>query len=111
MKNYEAKWEYLTNKHSYRCPIQKEKQGKDLFIEMFVQDLHHLCHNTKWRREKYPLFLDSILNLRPVSHNYHLRFGSWGKITDYQAEKYEKFLERHPKIAEWVNNPVGELWN
>ena len=107
IKWYENKWKYLVRKHGATCPIQQERnpEGK----RHIVTDMHHLCHNTKWRREAFPLFLNSLLNFRPVSHAYHLKFGSWGKITDYQAQKYEKFLQRHPKIAEWVNCP-GEQY-
>jgi hypothetical protein len=77
---------------------------------MPVTDLHHLCHNTKWRRKKFPLFLNSIFNLRPVSNSYHLAYPSWGKITDYQAEKYELFLRKHNIINYWVNNPTKDRY-
>jgi hypothetical protein len=68
-----------------------------------VTELHHRLHNTKVNKKKYPLFLNSMLNLMPVCNMYHLTNPSYGKITDYQADKYERFLERHPKICAFVN--------
>ena len=102
MKNYEEKFNFLIRKYGIRCPIAAEKGGQ---VDI-VTDLHHLCHNTKWRRKKFPLFIDSILNLRPVSNKHHLANGSWGKISDTKAEKYERFLNKHPGISNFVNNPI-----
>lgn len=66
-------------------------------------DLHHKFHNTKWRRKKCPLFIDSLLNLELVHHECHLQHGGLaGSIGDFQAVKWERFLERHGKIAGWV---------
>ena len=100
MENYDEKVDYLEDYQKGKCAIA----GKQLTFAS--ADLHHLCHNTKWRRNKFPLFLNSILNLRLVDHITHLNNGSALKISDLQAEKYEKFLERHPMISQWVNNPV-----
>ena len=102
MDNFEAKWEYLVVHYGSYCPIAEENNRIAI-----VTDLHHLCHKTKWRIKKYPLFIHSMLNLRPVSNHWHLKYPSWGKITDFQAEKYERFLEKHKKISDFLNNPVA----
>ncbi len=102
MDNYQAKIVFLNIHQSGQCAIS----GIELFDSK--PDLHHLTHNTKWRRKKFPLFLNSILNLRIVDHIQHLQNGSALKISDMQAEKYEKFLERHPRMSEFVNNPIIE---
>ena len=39
----------------------------------------------------------------PVNHDYHMNHPSFGIITDYQAQRIESFLQRHPRICEWVN--------
>jgi len=101
MKNYDSKFKYLWEHQKTLCAMT----GKWLSHSSKV-DMQHCCHQTKWRRKKFPLFIDSILNLRLVDHSYHLTHGSELKIYDLQAEKYEKFLERHPMISQWVNNPV-----
>lgn len=97
--NYNIKKEYLLKRQYFLCPIDGiSLSGNN------NSDLHHKCHNTKWRRKKFPLFLNSLLNLVAVDHLSHMQNPSAFKIHDIQAEKYEKFLERHPKISEWVNN-------
>lgn len=98
---YEDKWDYLVSKYGNRCPIGAEKDE----AWQQVTDLYHRCHNTKWRREKFPLFLNSLLNLMPVSNRYHLKFPSYGKISDMQAEKWQKFLSNpiHWKCKMFVN--------
>ena len=103
--HYENKWNYLVKKHTNLCPIAWDRGN----MRAQVEDLHHLCHPSEWRRRSFPLFLNSLLNLRPVNHSWHLKFGSWGKIHDLKAQQYERFLERHPAIAEWVNSP-GEYY-
>ena len=104
MRNYINKFYYLIDKQNHRCAISGELLQSSNGI-----DLHHLCHNTSWRRKKFPLFLNSLLNLRAVDHLQHLSNGSALKISDMKAEQYEDFLKRHPKISEWVNNPKENL--
>jgi len=99
--NYTQKWEYLIKKNGPYCPVQRDKGDES--SPLLCTDLHHRCHNTKWRLKKFPLFMNSLLNLLPVSNFFHLKYPSNNKITDFQAEKYERFLERHPKISEFVN--------
>lgn len=118
MDNYEIKWEYLTNKYGHRCPIWEEKKHINPAWHMpkFVTDLHHPLHNTKTNRKLYPLLIDSVINLIPVENGEHLNNGSWKpahlpKVLDGEwARKWERFLEKHPKIAKWVNCPEGRLF-
>ena len=101
MKSYQDKFIYLADRQSWVCPIALEKNK---LAE--VTDLHHYrCHNTRPNRKKYPLLIDSLLNLVAVNNAYHLSNGSWGRASDLECERIEKFLERHPKIAKWVNDP------
>ena len=70
-----------------------------------LPDLHHKCRKHKWRIKKFPLFIHSILNLELLHHTCHLsKDGS--HISDMQAERKERFLERHKKIAKWLNNQL-----
>ena len=98
--NYQQKFDYLCFRQDFLCAISNG------LLYPSNTDLHHLMHNNKWRRNKFPLFLNSVLNLRAVDHDEHLKHPSSLKIHDLQAEKYERFLERHPMISEWVNNPI-----
>jgi len=101
MDNYLSKMSYLIKHQKNYCAIS----GKTIY-DTSVIDLHHRSHNEKWRRKRFPLFLNSILNLQAVDHVEHLQNGSANKIHDLKAEQYEKFLERHPSISEFVNNPI-----
>jgi hypothetical protein len=74
--------------------------------EKMITDLHHRVHKSKWRIKVYPLFIDSLLNLVGMNNSNHINNNSRFKITDLKAEKYQRFLENHPKIAKFVN---GEL--
>lgn len=38
-----------------------------------------------------------------VNHDYHMMWPSFAKINWLEAEKRQKFLERHPLIARAVN--------
>jgi hypothetical protein len=98
MINYEGKLVFLARRKNWMCPI-----AASMGRPAQAQELHHKCHNTRINRKKYPLFIDSLLNLLAVNHSYHMIKPSWAKITDYQAGKYEAFLRRHPKIAMFVN--------
>ncbi len=67
-------------------------------------DLHHRCRKHKWRIKKWPLFIHSLLNLELLHHTCHLsKDGS--HISDLQAERYETFLQKHKKSADFVNSP------
>ena len=98
MKNYHAKLIYLFDKQRGICPIAKAHYGHAL-----PNELHHRIHNTKVNRRLYPLFINSIWNLMAVDHNYHMMYGSFGKISVLEATKREAFLERHPMIAAAIN--------
>jgi hypothetical protein len=98
--NYTEKSSYLYNKQSGLC-IGCNKpllNGEKI-------DFQHRAHNSDWRREKFPLFIDSLLNLALMHNSCNTtKHRSAGKISDFNAEKYERFLERHPIISDFVNN-------
>jgi len=97
---YEKKWQYLNWHQKGRCPIAWEKDGEIVMLH----ELHHAgIHDTKLNRKRWPLLIDSLLNLKLVNHNYHMMWPSWGRISDLEADRKERFLERHPKICEFVN--------
>jgi len=98
--HYEKKFWYIYKHQSGRCVI-----GSSENWILPMDALHHKLHNTKVNRKKYPLFIHSILNLVGVFNALHLVRGSWGRITDIEAQKYEDFLIRHPNICNFVNNP------
>lgn len=100
---YVEKWDYLTSrKQGHICPIAYEKSN----ILAPVTDLHHAgIHNIKWVRDKYYLVVHSLLNLIPVSNHFHLKYGSYGKRSEMEIEKWQKFLENpiHWKCKVFVN--------
>ena len=95
---------YLDKHQKNRCPIAKEKINPKHWSVYLPSQLHHAgVHNTKVNRQKYPLFIHSLFNLKLVNPNLHMQFGSWGKISYREADKRERFLERHPAICKFVN--------
>jgi hypothetical protein len=103
IENYEIKKAYLYKKYSGHCI------GCNNVLQYRYVQLQHRCANHKWRREAYPLFLNSLLNLAPIcSHCNCYAHRSAGLISEYRANKYEAFLsqERHKKCKNFVNNLV-----
>lgn len=102
---YEAKWLYLIDRQKRKtgmiyCPIFYEE--KKLYQP--PDAIHHtLVHDTQINEMRYPRLLNSLLNLTPVFNAMHMWRGSWGKISEFQADKIERFLERHPQASEFVN--------
>jgi len=96
---YKAKFSYLYIRQNGLCPIAKE-YGRGAKPNA----LHHKLHNTIENKKAFPLFINSIFNLVAVNNDWHLKNGSWGRMTEREAAKWERFLERHYKIAEWGNS-------
>lgn len=101
--NYQRKMHYLSRRNGGHCVIA-EAHG----AWAPITDLHHRHARSKWARRKFPLFIDSLWNLLPVNNKWHLRYGSFARISKYEAEKRERFLERHPMIAKAVN--MEDTW-
>jgi len=85
-----------------RNPLFKGLSDMDIFSYLQI-DLHHRCSDTKNNCKKFPLFIHSLLNLIPLHHGFHMNNKSWKCINTYQASKYEAFLQRHKRIAKFVN--------
>ena len=105
MKVYAEKMRYLLRHQHFECPILAAN-GREATITSKPDLDHSRVPNTKHNRRKYPLLIDSLLNLRAVDHHAHLHLPrSQVRMSGYNAAKLEAFLRRHPKTAEWVNNP------
>ena len=102
MNNYKHKFLYLAERQDWQCPIAK-KYG----YSRICTELHHKLHNTKTNRKKYPHFIDSMLNLVAVNHDYHMEHPSYAKVNYILADKYEEFLKRHPRFDKFVNGNFG----
>ncbi len=101
MKNYEAKMEWLGERHKWQCPIAKSHK-----TIIHPTELHHChIHNIKWARKLYPLFIDSIWNLLPVNNAYHLAYGNFGRWPEERVSRCENFLRRHKRLADFLNKP------
>lgn len=102
--NYWRKLGYLSDHQKGMCAICKSKNIQYDIRQLIVYDLHHAgIHNTKVNRKKYPLFIHSLMNLKMVRHSLHMQYPCFGKISYLEADKRERFLERHPLIARFVN--------
>lgn len=58
-------------------------------------EMHHVLPNTKRNQKKFPLFLQSPFNCCPICKSCHEKYSifEWLKITEKQAEVYEKYLK------------------
>lgn len=107
IKNYNTKLDWLIKNQKYICSICNDYLNRR-DINHFMIDLHHRLRNTQGNRKKYPLFMDSILNLEAVHHGCHINHhGKCGKMSLLQAELAEKYLRENEAIARFANNP----WN
>jgi len=98
MNNYFKKRIYLLRRQKGCCPIANAKGQWAKPAE-----IHHRLSNSKVNKKLYPLFIDSVWNLYCVNWDWHMMYPSFGKITVLEASKREKFLQRHIKIAKYLN--------
>jgi hypothetical protein len=101
---YQEKKHYLIRHQNYRCAIQEDfrKNGKIIYSRG-LPELHHKLHNTKPNRKRYPNYINSLWNLAAVSHDLHMQYPGFGKITLLEADRREAFLIRHPRINKFMN--------
>ena len=103
IKNYVEKAEYLYKYQGGLCSACN--------MPMKVKpDIAHWLSRTDDNIVKYPLYIDSILNIS-LQHNICNvgRLVPRGKEpqTDLMAGKIEKYLQQNPDVSEYVNNPCG----
>ncbi len=109
----DPKREWSRAKTKFVCPIAFEKEGIYYPIDdgYWPGEWHHAgLADTITNRAACPLYIDSIWNGRLVSKKYHTQWRSWGRHSYEKGVRRERFLERHPRIAKWINNPVGKLF-
>ena len=59
-----------------------------------AEEMHHRLAKHKWRKDKYPLFINSVFNLKPLCKKCHNSGKIYDiKITDREAELYEAYLK------------------
>ena len=100
--NYEAKMNHIRERQKGNCAI-----AESLGEKAQITHPHHRLHKSKVNVAKYPLFIDSTLNLLGVNHAYHMKYPHFGKITFLRAARIEAMLERHPALSKQVNDPVS----
>lgn len=109
MKNYEEKYNYLYFHQAGLCSGCGKKIPHTFFEK---SDLAHNLSRTEHNRKNFPKFIDSMLNMT-IQHNKcnvsrllpkHAKGKQQSRQINYfQAEQYEKFLQRHPKLEKFVN--------
>lgn len=59
-------------------------------------EFHHAIHNTEQNQKKYPLFIESPFNCRPICRYHHNAYGQFVElnITDRLAQVYEDYLQK-----------------
>jgi hypothetical protein len=113
MINWESVVKYLLTHQNRRFPDRAGNICPACKKIMASSDItfQHRAHNAVWRRKKYPLFIDSVFNGAAIHRHCNIySHRSYGRISDFQAERWERFLARHPRIAKWGNKPEGGLW-
>ena len=89
----------------YNCVIAQDMAH----MKIPATEIHHArIHNTKWSRKKYPLFINSVFNLKPVCHSFHMMNPSWGKWSEKRVKTVEDGFKRHPNHARMFNG--GNIW-
>ena len=79
--------DWLARNQNYRCYFCKEPFGSQKI------DPHHcLIHDTKANRERYPHFIDSVINVKLAHRSCHDKRGNEDKITPEHAELIENML-------------------
>jgi hypothetical protein len=106
IKNYEEKFNYHFYRQKGYCVC-----CEGYLLSCFKIDLCHKLSRTKKNIKNYPLFIDSLLNTFIAHNECNVarlqpldKHGKRTKQINYhQAEMAERFLERHPKISDFVN--------
>jgi hypothetical protein len=100
---YEEKKEWLYKLQNGLC----SGCGRTLTCLVKI-DLAHYFPRTNDNLKKYPLFLDSIINISLQCNfcnvNHITQYGK-EPMTDPEAQKIENYLRANPAVCEWVNNP------
>lgn len=93
--------EWILRHQGNRCKVCKRSlTGKAV-------DFHHAGqHNTKANRLNFPLFLNSVLNVVAVCRECHDNHPSHGRMSNIQAELYERLLGIVDGL--FANYPVDE---
>lgn len=107
MNNVEWKHAYLQkqrliNKEKY-CEIEDQcQQIKGQFGRL---TLHHMMHNTKGNRKKYPNLIDSVWNLQSLPQCCHVGCArsTLKKMSDFMADDLEKQLKDNPELSKRLN--------
>ena len=60
-----------------------------------ADEAHHALPNTKTNNKKYPLFVNSVFNMRPVCREHHESYTSHPelRVSERLATVYEQALE------------------
>lgn len=109
----EQKREWSRWKTKDECPIARDKDKVHYPLDdpYWPAEWHHAgLADTRGNRDACPIYIDSIWNGRLVSKRYHTQWRSWGRHSRELGVRRERFLERHPVIAIYVNNPIGRLF-
>ena len=98
MKHYDEKVEFLYLFQEGKCRITGEKlRVGDKW------DLHHIIDKGKKNRRRFPLYIDSILNLVLVSRSAHETKTKPSKPPLYVVDIIEKKLLTSPELCSMVN--------
>ena len=103
IKNYDWKYSYLACRQNFIC------SGCGEFFDASKTDIAHNFPRTKKNMKNYPLMIDSLLNITLQHNRCNVgRKPAWGKkpMNYHKAEMINWFLQRHPKICDFVNGRI-----
>lgn len=98
---YDQKVIYLYRHQHGQCTICGDTMG----ISSQMHSLDHRLHNKRWTRKKFPLFLNSLLNLHLVHNSCNID----KRKNNRNTEKYAIVCERHLEKNELSRKFVTEV--
>ena len=76
--------------------IFESQHGKCRVLNCYepISSIHHKLNNCVAHRKKYPLFIHSPQNAIGLCENCHTQNSHLFRVTEKEAEAYERWLER-----------------
>jgi hypothetical protein len=92
--------------HQGNCCILAKARGQWAPIVQY----HHRLHDTLPNHMRFPLLINSMWNLVGVSVDPHMEQPSALGMSVREAESRERWLQRHPRAAAWLNGQPRLEW-
>ncbi len=75
-----------------------------------IHSIHHKLRDTKYNRDKYPLFLNSPMNGVGLCYECHKNKSHMYRVSDKEAQIYEEWLiSLIAKYKDWIKRNNGRV--